>query len=208
MIIKEWNHDQLKIDFPNASNLDSILDAINGEANTAGRFLFGVEINGLPLTEEQEESLGRSPVDQIVSLKVSQADRAELFSESLQGLEEYSQKLAGAFEKASVLFRGADIPKAAQFCEKTILLTQGFVEMLNNFKVVYGSEFGLISSAWSRQELQTLKLLDECLSAFKRMDYLLVADIMEYELTAVAEGWGQLVQGLGQRKSETENTIR
>lgn len=187
-----WNQEQIKISFPEAKNLQDVMSSISGNVSQSGSVVCEVTVNGMRLTEEEEARFSYTPVQDIDSLTIRAQDTARLLDTSLDGCHEYLNQLIVGFEKAALLFRSEDLNAAHSFYSSCIEAAQHFIDLITHYKVVHQSVRGALTQDWDNLEGKLRQTLCDILEAYKKKDYILVADLLEYELINNLSCWQAL----------------
>lgn len=204
--VKSWTHDQLGESFPSASDLGQILSALNESESKNGSVICEIFVNDVKMREEEEVKWSAAKIEEIRNLRVGTKKVEGLMIESLHGGIDFLDDIMGGLLRASDIFRNDDIHAAHKYYACCIEATEAFVELISHYKIVYTQVLGRGVLNWEKIELQLIKSLHEVLEAYGQKNYVLVADLLEYDLTNVLQQWrGELIklesQGSGEQKS-------
>lgn len=205
MISRQWTSSEIKSAFPSANNLGDVLGFVSEEITKNGEVLCEVRVNDVLLSEDEEQKYSCTPISEITSLDIKASTPQSLLEGSLQGCRDYLERLAGAFEKTADLFRGEHLHKAHDFYGQCIDGADWFVQLVTHYKVVYQSLRGPVSIDWLQAEVQLMEVLNEVLGAYEKKDYILLADLLEYEVTTVINTWRAL---LDSTENEAKSPVR
>ena len=210
MITRQWNSDDLVRDFPQANNLGEIIAQLHKTLDSNGEVLCEVRVNDLLLSEDEEDKFSTTPLGDIRNLNVKASTPEGLLQESLDGCKEYLERLSRAFEKTADLYRLEDLSKAHEFYHSCIRGADWFVQLLTHYKVVHQSVEGHLPLEWLSAEARLMQTLNQVLAAYEKKDFILLADLLEYELTTVLEIWRALLATLENghiHSTETKSSI-
>jgi hypothetical protein len=191
MTERTWTQSTLREAFPTAKNLGDIIAAAETQAKLEGVVVCEIRANGLRLTEAQEGVYKDTALSEIQTFSVKTQQIDNLLDESLDGCCEYLAKIAESLEKASVLFRDEDLSTAHKYYKNCTEGVQLFIEMLTHYKIVYQRTRGELPFDWKTHETKLLHTLGQILDAYRKKNYILVADLLEYDLIDVLNVWRQ-----------------
>lgn len=189
MLETSWNRQELAANFPQAETFSQLVDAVSDRIEATGQVVCAVRVNGMNLTEEEETRFQETPVSEIESLNILSQTIQELLDQSLEGCAAYLERLLKAFEECARLFRTDDIQFAHSFHRACIEGSDYFVQLITHFKTVYQTHRGPLTPSWDELEMSLLQCLTRILDAYEKKDYILVADLLEYDLIDIFNGW-------------------
>jgi hypothetical protein len=149
---KTWTQKELGTAFPDAKTLQEIIKATSRLAQKEGAVVCEVSVNGLSLSEEDEDKFKDSALGEIASFRVKVEKVETLLDESLIGCREYLLKLTGSIEHAAALFRTDDLVSAHKFYRTCIDGAGLFVDMIAHYKIVYENSRGTLTESWTACE--------------------------------------------------------
>lgn len=191
------NDQTLPVDFSHLRTLEEALVELNDKFIPTGQQLFQVEVNGQFFTERYPRESRYVTLGEISTLNLKTVSDADLARSILTDAALKVQTLVQAMEKSAALFRLAAEDEAnhyfAQVLEALrwlIQTSEGACQVLKvDLSQVTSPELGEISAFLKRFQ----DLLDEMLQVFEEEDYILLADLMEYELLPMVQQWQQLL---------------
>jgi len=184
-----WSSQDLTRDFPSALSLKNVLDQVTQQVEEAGEVVCEIRVNGIILSELEEGRFAENPREEIQSLSIKSQNPMKLLDESIEGCSDYIGKILTAIEKASFLFRTTDVAGATDYHAKCIEATEHFVEMITYFKIAYQSLKGGLPPSWLNLEKSMLSSFTQILDAYENKNYILVADLLEYDLSNIFASW-------------------
>jgi hypothetical protein len=184
-----WTSPDLTRDFPTITTLGELIEASSKAARASGQFVCAVNVNGIDLNEEQESQFNSTPIGEIQNYVIKTQNLKVLLDESMAQCREFLGHLMGSLEKAARMFRAEDIAAAHRFYSTCIEGTQLFIEMVTHYKVAYQNSQGPCPESWSILEKTLEKSLFQILEAYRQKNYILVADLLEYELSPILGQW-------------------
>ena len=165
--------------------LEAILDMM--VKNAPGSYIRRIWLDQQEFPADDRETLQKKPTD-INSLEVELANLKDLVATNLSNALDYLEKLIPGFDQAADLFRMGNEQEANKFYIQILDGMDWFSEVINN---VMDSEFKR-SAPEGTLRLRQAKLTDlmsQMLEANKNQDWVLLADILEYEMIPFYKEW-------------------
>jgi hypothetical protein len=185
-----WAAPDLNREFPAATNLGELIEVSSKAAREKGQFVCAVNVNGVDLNEEQESQFDKIPMGEIQRFSIKTQSLAILLDESIGQCRVFLGQLMSSLETAAHMFRAEDLNAAHRFYSTCIDGTQLFIEMVTHYKVAcQNSPEGTYPPLWSQLEQTLEKSLLQILEAYRQKNYILVADLLEYELSPILGQW-------------------
>ena len=172
--------------------LEAILDTM--VKNTPGSYIRRIWLDQQEFPSDDRETLQKKPVD-INSLEVELADLKDLVATNLSNALDYLEKLIPGFDQAADLFRTGNEQEANKYYIQILDGMDWFSEVVN---VVMSSE-GEGQEPENSLQVRQAKLTDlmsQMLEANKNQDWVLLADILEYEMIPFYKEWQTILSKL------------
>ena len=172
--------------------LEAILDTM--VKNTPGSYIRRIWLDQQEFPSDDRETLQKKPAD-INSLEVELADLKDLVATNLSNALDYLEKLIPGFDQAADLFRTGNEQEANKYYIQILDGMDWFSEVMN---VVMSSE-GEGQEPENSLRIRQAKLTDlmsQMLEANKNQDWVLLADILEYEMTPFYKEWQTILSKL------------
>lgn len=199
----EWNKQSLEQEFSAAGTLGELLSLIEQKLTNQGQVVCRFHVNGLSLDEKDENKFSNMDLAEVENITVESEMPSQLLFGLLQNwIDELPMVITKADELSSAIkFEGVeghlkdfvDLIDTAQFLIDSLISLQGVIEY---------SEFN--SPQWLENEMLTAKAVGEALRAFESKDFVLLAEILEYDLGHALQTWQDLL-GLMQTRMKEEN---
>ncbi len=197
------NDQSLPVDLSHLRNLEEALMELNEKFVPTGEQLFQVQINGQFFTERYPRESRYITLGEVSTLDLKTVTDADMARGILGDAALKVQTLVEALEKGAALFRLAAEDEAnyyfAQVLEALRWLLQTGEGACQVLQVDMGSatspQIGDVSEFLHRFE----DLLDEMLQVYQEEDYILLADLMEYELLPMVQEWQKILSLLSHR---------
>ena len=172
--------------------LEAILDMM--VKNAPGSYIRRIWLDQQEFPSDDRETLQKKPTD-INSLEVELANLKDLVATNLSNALDYLEKLIPGFDQAADLFRMGNEQEANKFYIQILDGMDWFSEVIN---IVMDSEFKR-SAPEDTLRLRQAKLTDlmsQMLEANKNQDWVLLADILEYEMIPFYKEWQTILTKL------------
>lgn len=190
------NEEQIPVDFSHLRSLEEALVELNDRFLPAGEQVFQVRINGEFFSERYPRESRYMELKEISSLDLKTLPDADMARLIVGEAVQQAEILCQAIEQSARLFRVSAEDEAnhyfAQVLEalRWLLITGG-----NASQVLQGEGAG--EGGQVARFLQNLQgLLDEMLNIGQDEDYILLADLMEYELLPMVREWQDILKNL------------
>ncbi len=194
------NEEQIPVDFSHLRSLEEALVERNDRFLPAGEQVFQVRINGEFFSERYPRESRYMELKEITSLDLRTLPDADMARLIVGEAVQQAEILCQAIEQSARLFRVSSEEEANHFFAQVLealrwlLITGG-----NASQVLQGEGAGQGGPGGGQvaRFLQNLQgLLDEMLNIGQDEDYILLADLMEYELLPMVREWQDILKNL------------
>jgi hypothetical protein len=176
--------------------VSAILDAM--VQKTPGSYIRRIWMDGQEFPSDDREALQKKPSD-IDSLEVELANLKDLVATNLANALDYLKKLIPGFEEAADLFRTGNEQEANKYYLQILDGIDWFSQVVS---IVMNPDEGEIElpdaddeNLPARQEKLT-DLMSQMLEANQNQDWVLLADILEYEMVPFYKDWENILSKL------------
>lgn len=176
-------------------NLEDLLSQIALDQDRNDRIIWDVIVNGENYNETTPHDARDVMIDSIQSLEVGTKDKSEISDDFIRNSGAMFQILVRSAKEISGLFRKADEGEANQRYLEFLGSYQDMFQMLQNVKPALNLPMDEMLEALER-------LLDKMIHAQENQDWVMLADLLEYELAPVLKEWEGMFRGF-ERKDET-----
>ena len=164
--------------------LKEVLDEI--VKSHSGTYIRRVWLDGQEVSSSAPDTL-MSAVSSVELLELELADLKDLMANNLSNAKEYLEKLIPGFQKAADLFRMGNEQEAHKF----------YLQILDGIDWISQVVQTVVNSRNKELEGQDLKdrqerltgLMTQMLEANQNQDWVLLADLLEYEMIPFYENW-------------------
>ena len=186
----EITSDELK-NFPQTASLDSLIEVAEERARENGFVVCAVEVNGLKLSEADEQKFASTGISEIHHFRAHGLDQQQIVGDTITSL----LQLLPLYEKAAL-----DLSVALRQGNLTNELITHFAYFVGDIQLFNDSvlrlhNFGLgVPSEWERAFAQLSSSVRQILESFEKRDTVLLADLLEYELTRCFNDWQDVLR--------------
>jgi hypothetical protein len=191
-----WDRDQIQKQFPECATFRELITRIETEISTKGEVICEIRVNGRILSEEDESLLANNPSREIQEITIRTNRPADLIKEALASAVEFLPEVEAASVAAAEGFRGADLNAAQKAFGDAIEGCQWLIDTLMHIR---GAASGIGQpiaqpERWYEAEKIISKAVSEVSDAYAANDMVLVADLMEYEVTGALGIWREALE--------------
>lgn len=186
MTTSVWANTEISTEFPQAQTLSEVISALEATFQLKGEVICEIQVNGIAITEEDEVRLGGTPITEIESLIICSSEPARLIDQALGSCKEFIPHVKQSCIRTSEKLRGTDVAAAqSQFIETM----EGCYWLVDTLRHVRGASKGQNLDQWTGYENKMASVVREVVVAYEAKDYVLVADLLEYELSEAVAAW-------------------
>lgn len=191
MTTSAWTKNEIASRFETCETLRQIISLLETDYAARGEVICEIRVNGMVLNEQDEVMFAESPREGIFELAVQTNKPSDLISQALKSALDMVPQLEANAITTSELLRAGDRAGAARKFHETIEGCQWMIETLVHIR---GAAQGIGApiqnqAAWQASEKQISKVVTEVSDAYGKSDWVLVADLFEYELTSSLQSW-------------------
>ena len=193
----EISLDRKSIEFegPQGSNLEEILMRVMSEHVQPGNVITAVKLNGTGYSEKNPHGAADVPLKDIKTLEIDTMSAEEMARHFFNNGGKHLDLLIRGAEKISELFRIADETEANEHYVEYLENLRLFVQMVAESKEALHLNLSAIpfQKATVEDEVQKLSnMMDQMLKVQENEDWVMLADLLEYELIPLLKGWDQV----------------
>jgi hypothetical protein len=196
MTDSNWTSDQIAQEFTDCETVGEVLHRLETMVASRGEVICEIRLNGQVIDETDEARLAKDPEKEnprsaIRSLSI-RSDRPEsLIGQALRSSLSFIPLLTQASVDTAGRFRDGDVHNGSEQLNEALEGCQWFVETIHHARgAASGIGFGVHQiERWQQAEKMLFDVITELTATFDRKDYVMVADLLEYELTTALEMW-------------------
>ena len=200
MIIVDGRENELKIS--NFSNLEEILEAIMQQEGMTDRVITDILVNNENFSEIYPHQAEDLATDSINSIEVKSVETDKMAVEVAAELDKVSRMMENGAKNCARLFRESKDSEALELLQDLLDVTRDFMGTLTHLKDQY---LGGADEEFMRKTDTLSNLLTEMSEVLENEDWILLADLLEYEFVPQCEEWrnvGDLIHRQLQRKAK------
>lgn len=194
------NDQNLPVDLSHLRNLEEVLVELNEKFIPDGQQLFQVEVNGQFFTERYPRESRYVTLGEVSRLDLKTVSDAELARSILTDAAQQAETLVQALEKSAALFRLAAEDEANHYFAQVLEALRWLLQTGEGACQVLEVDLGQVTAPQIGDVSDFLKhfqdLLEEMLQVYEEEDYILLADLMEYELLPMVLQWQKILSQL------------
>jgi hypothetical protein len=197
------NDQTLPVDLSHLRNLEEVLLELNEKFIPDGQQLFQVEVNGEFFTERYPRESRYVTLGEVARLDLKTVSDTDMARAILSDAASQALTLVQALEKSAALFRLAAEDEANHYFAQVLEALRWLLQTGEGACQVLKVDLGQVTSPQIGDVSDFLKrfqdLLDEMLQVYEEEDYILLADLMEYELLPMVQEWQKILSLLSHR---------
>lgn len=199
MIIIDGNNTDLHIE--NFANLEEILVRASGDTRLENRVVTDVFLNDKAFSELYPHQAGDIASDAINSVEIRSVPLGEMALNITRELFKVAQIMENGARKVSLLLRESNTEEGIELFQDLLDVTRDFMSMVG----VLRSEFGVSGDKTFAGNVEHISnLLGEMTENLENEDWILLADLLEFELIPACENWKQVIHDM---RDSIQNTI-
>ncbi|HEX4923197.1 MAG TPA: hypothetical protein VFV50_03895 [Bdellovibrionales bacterium] len=195
MKTREWTKTDIASQFANCSDLTSLIRQVEKRCADDDEVVCEIRVNGVVLDEQDEAKFGSTELARIDQLAIKVSAVQNLVNEAVNALNDYIPEMIRISVLTAERFRNNEMEPA---CRSLDAITQGsrwlvdmFAQLRRN-KVI--SRRQIDENDWTRSEGEFLRVTRDLVTAFEAQDYVLLADVLEYDWVTALQGWLDLLR--------------
>ena len=188
MIVVDGQETGLEIE--SFQNLDELLKKIVEEGTLDNRIVTDVLVNKEAFSEIYPHQAEDIDISEVSSVEIVSVPVSEMAVSITRELYKVVTLMDQGARRVAELFRQADEAEALEFYQDLLDVTRDFLSMIG----VLRNEFSLKEHAKFNESVDELSgLFSEMLEVLENEDWILLADLLEYEFSPSVERWKKVV---------------
>lgn len=191
-----WTEEEIAVKFAGCRNLREIIEQLEAEFSNRGEVICEIHVNDVPLDDGDEAKFANSKREEIRKLAVRSNKPQALIADAIQSACVFVPELEKSCLATAELFRGSDLALAQKRFHETLEGCQWLVDTLMHVRGAASNIGEPIAHAerWYEAEKILMKAISELSEAYANRDYVLVADLLEYEVTGAMSIWRDAIE--------------
>lgn len=196
MQILKFDRETISTEFSDCQNLGEVIGKLERIQWQLGHVICEVHVNGMFLNEQDENRLSPTNTAEIDTLEVKTRPPEELIKETVDSVYIWLPKVKEASLKVADELRQGRVAEGLRRMKDIFDGCHWLSDALGLLKSVLFVESqsltGASLTAWTECELSFSNTVKEIMEAFEGRDYVLLADVLEYELSNTLDKWLEL----------------
>lgn len=175
------------------ANLEEILKMVMDTEGMEDRVVTDVLVNGEPFSEIYPHQAEDMDSASITSVEVRSVPSAEMAVAIAAEMEKVARMMAGASREVARLFREASDAEALELFQDLLDVTRDFLNMVD---VLCKDHVRDLPEGYKAKTEKLSDMLSEMTDVLGNEDWILLADMLEYDFQALCEEWRGICQEL------------
>lgn len=176
----------------NYANLEEVLTKMVEEEDLENRIVTDVLVNNEAFSELYPHQAEDIEITGISRLEVRTVSMEHMAADILAELPKVIGIIAGGGRKVAALFRRSELAEAQEMLQDIVSVSRDFLTTVQVLRTAYGVSSELLDALGDRLG----GLLGEMTEAMGNEDWMLVADLLEFEYLPACEGWRAVIDEL------------
>ncbi len=171
--------------------LEKVFADIENDLRASNQVVCQYILNGLEIQEHEEEKFSKVHLHEVITLEYLAENSHDITKLVVKGWLEALPELIQKTEKLSLRVRTQGFQGALRDIHELVKNCEFLVESVLAIKETMGDQFfaaGLVHG-WSKAELESKRTVLNTLKAFETKDFVLLAEVLEYDLNNVLQMW-------------------
>ena len=191
MIIIDGRESELTIN--NFANLEELLISATSDQTLGDRIVTDVFVNDEAFSELYPHQAEDITSDELQRVEICSVPYTEMAMNIAQELDKVTAIMSTGGRRIAALFRQADDDEALELFQDLLEVTRDFISMIGALR----ANFFMSEDAVFVDHAQRISaLLTEMSDVLEDEDWILLADLIEYEFVPEAESWKEIIQSI------------
>ncbi len=177
--------------FDDVSNLEELIYEIMENYVPGDRLITEVKINDITFSERWPGEAKVIPLDKIYKIEFLTKPLSFVAEKLLEDLPNRIDEITNGLKEAAELYRVADEQEANLNFVKVVTTLRDFINFITQLKRVDIIKWDELDLEEDYEKL--IKLMDEMLDVQEDEDWILLADLIEYELAPLMDSWKDII---------------
>lgn len=191
MTTSTWDSQDIRTRFSECPTLREIIEKIESEFAERGEVVCEIRVDGQVMDEGDEARFAALERETIREISIVSDRPAELIVKALDSTLVFLSELEHSSVRASVGLRGAEFQTAQKAVQECL---DGCMWFIGTLEHIRGAASGIgrplaNDERWMRAQRAITQVIRDLSEAYENKDYVLAADLMEYELTGAVALW-------------------
>ena len=184
---------QYDVGSQNFENLDQVFIKVVEDGHLEDRIVTDVMVNDEPFTEIYPHQAEDIEMDSVDSVEIVTMSADEMAVEITLELYKVVNIMSEGAKQVAGLFRQADDAEALETYQDLLEVIRNFLRMIGALR----DEYSLMDNAEYEKNATALnEMFTEMSSVLENEDWILLADLLEYEFLPAVEQWKRVIKSL------------
>ncbi|OQW50320.1 MAG: hypothetical protein A4S09_00565 [Proteobacteria bacterium SG_bin7] len=178
-----WSHSQILSDFSDCENLRDLIDAIELKCKASSALVCSIRVNGMTLEEEDETRFANTMLKVVNEIEVEVGNITEIVEGIFVNYINWIPYLREVAEDVAESLRAGNMNVAQRGINE---MTDALTDLVNSLIELKKTKTSVpqITQMGDIDKLEgaLVKIVKELTGAFESSDYVLAADVVEYDL--------------------------
>lgn len=175
------------------ANLEEILTAIMASDEMKDRVITDVLVNGAAFSEIYPHQAEDMDSASITSVEIRSVPSAQMAASIAAEMEKVARMMAGAAREIARLFREASDSVALELLQDLLDVTRDFLNMIDTLCKEHAPR---IPDGYKDKTQKLADMLSEMTDVLGNADWILLADMLEYDFQPLCEEWLEICRSL------------
>lgn len=192
------SNNDIATNFSDCNTLSDVIKRVEKDGWDNGNVICGITVNGMKLTEEDENKFQASSVEEIKHIEFQLNNIDSVVDSTISSIVEWFPAGVEGTLLTAELLRSGDELKAFEVFTQVVESCCWVSDSLNLLKSMCSQKIANqgLTDIWQNSEVELKKNIESLISAISTKDYQLTADLLEYELSKSLEDWAQILKKL------------
>ena len=189
---------EITTNFSDCNSLSDVIKKVEKDGWDNGNVICGITLNGMKLTEEDENKFHASSVTEINQIEFQLNNISNVVDSTIASiLEWFPSGIEGTMMTAELLRKGDEL-KAFEVFTQVVESCCWVSDSLNLLKSMCSEKIKAqsMTQTWDQSEIVLKQNIEALITSISTKDYQLTADLLEYELTKSLEDWSHILKQL------------
>ncbi|QDK36650.1 hypothetical protein [Bdellovibrio sp. NC01] len=178
-------------------DLSRVFTDIENDLRSTNQVVCRYVVNGLEISEADEKRFGTVSLEQVETLEYLTENSRDLMGTVLKGWIEALPELIQQTENLSKRMRAQGLSGLLKSIHDLVQNCEFLIDSVMSLKGLMGDQFLVTSPVdWMKAEAESKRTVLEALNALENKDFVLLADVLEYDLNNVLQMWFEHLQFL------------
>lgn len=196
-MISEITQKEIRDSYSAAENLKDLILLLEQQAQSKDCVICRMWLNDMSLSESDEKRFAETNVSEIKSFKYELQRPIDLLNAVVENWTNQLPLMLEINDSLSFILRERGVEGHLSDFVNLIDSCQFLVESLISIRTLSTQNKTVASQKWTENEQFMSKAIQEALQAFEKKDFVLLADVLEYDLGQALQVWAELLRDTG-----------